>query len=211
VAETRRGVALLVVLPVLAIYAMLAATVGRFNLEWSDSRPGSEAARRALAGMPPGAPIVLVGSYGDCAYTAAFDWPGRTEWKLVPPSRSSALPVVERIDDHTILAVAESGFAMPVEKATPSPPWASASYGATVRQTAVPVEAVRSGRQRLDGALVEVVSRRASEIRGLRFRLDRPLKDYIFLFAAGCGAMESRAGADLPEVTAAEASRTPTG
>jgi hypothetical protein len=110
--------------------------------------------------------------------------------------------VIERIDDHTILAVAASGFAMPVEKATPSPPWASPSYGAAVRQTAVPVEAVRSGRQRLDGALVEVVSRRASEIRGLRFRLDRPLKDYVFLFAAGCGAMKSMAGADLPDVVA---------
>ncbi len=204
-AETRRRVALLVVLPVLVIHAMLAATVGRFNFEWSDSRPGSEAARRALAGMPLGAPIVLVGSYGDCAYTTAFDWPGRTEWKLVPPSRSSALPVVERIDDHTLLAVAESGFAMPVEKTTPSPPWASPSYGATVRQTAVPVEAVSSGLQRLDGAVVEVASRRASEIHGLRFRLDRPLEDYIFLFAAGCGAMESRAGADLPDVTAIEA------
>jgi hypothetical protein len=201
-ADTRRGVALLVVLPVLVIYAMLAATVGRFNLEWSDSRPGSEAARRALAGMPSGSPIVLVGSYGDCGYTTAIDWPERPEWKLVPPSRSSALPVVERIDDHTILAVAASGFAMPVEKVTPSPPWASPSYGATVRQTAVPVEAVRSGRQQIDGALVEVVSRRASEIRGLRFSLNRPLKDYIFLFAAGCGAMKSVAGADLPDVVA---------
>ena len=93
---------------------------------------------------------------------------------------------------------------MPVEKATPSLPWASPSYGATVRQTAVPVEAVRRGRLQLDGALVEVVSRRASEIHELRFRLNRPLKDYIFLFAAGCGAMKSMTGAGLPDVTTAQ-------
>jgi len=61
---------------------------------------------------------------------------------------------------------------------------------------------VRSGRQQLDGALVEVVSRRESEIRGLSFSLNRPLKDYIFLFAAGCGSMKSMAGADLPDVVA---------
>jgi len=27
-----------------------------------------------------------VGSYGDCGYTTIFDWPGRPEWNLVPPS-----------------------------------------------------------------------------------------------------------------------------
>ena len=200
-AEARRGVAMIVFLPVLVLYAMLAATVGKFNLAWSDSRSGSEAARRSLAGMPLDAPIVLVGSYGDCGYTTAFDWPGRPEWKLVPPSRSSVLPVIERLDDHTILAVAASGFAMPVEKATPSPPWAAPTYGATVRQTPIPVEAVRRGRQQIDGALVEVVSRGPSEIRGLRFRLNRPLTEYIFLFAAGCDAMQSMAGADLPDAS----------
>ena len=202
-ADTRRGMAFLFVLPVLVLYATLAAIVGTFIFDAADSRPGSVAARRELADMPSDAPIILVGSYGDCGYTTAFDWPQRREWKLVPPSRSSALPEIRRVDDHTIIAVAPSGFAMPVAEVKPSPPWSESTYHASLRHTAVPVEAVLRGRQQLDGARVEVVSRELTAIRGLRFRLNRPLGDYIFLFAAGCGTMRSMLGVDLPVASAA--------
>lgn len=203
-ADTRRGMTFLFVLPVLVVYATLAAIVGTFNLDWADSRSGSAAARRALAGMPSDAPIVLVGSYGDCGYTTAFDWPQRREWKLVPPSRSSALPEVRRVDEHTIIAVAPSGFAMPVVEVKPSLPWSESAYLALLRHTVVPVEAVLRGRQQLDGARVEVISRETTAIRGLRFRLNRPLADYIFLFAAGCGTMRSVLGVDLPVASAVD-------
>lgn len=46
------------------------------------------------------------------------------------------------------------------------------------------------GRQRLDGAWVDVVGRDDRAVHALRFRLDRPVAQYAFLFAAGCDVME---------------------
>ena len=203
-ADTRRGMAFLFGLPVLVLYSTLAAIVGTFIFEPADSRPGSVAARRELADMPSDAPIILVGSYGDCGYTTAFDWPQRREWKLIPPSRSSTPPEIRRVDDHTINAVAPSGFAMPVAELKPSRPWDESAYFASVRHTVVPVEAVLRGRQQLDGARVEVVSRDMTAIRGLRFRLNRPVSDYFFLFVTGCDTMRSMLGVDLAVGSAAD-------
>jgi hypothetical protein len=98
---------------------------------------------------------------------------------------------------------------MPVAEVKPSPPWSESAYLASVRHTIVPVEAVLRGRQQLDGARVEVVSREMTAIRGLRFRLNRPVGDYIFLFAAGCDTMRSVRGVDLTVASAADSDAWP--
>jgi hypothetical protein len=144
-----------------------------------------------------------------CRDSRHFGWSQRREWKLVPPSRSSTLPEISRVDDHTIIAVAPSGFAMPVAEVKPSCPWNGSAHVASVRHTVVPVEAVLRGRQQLDRARVEVISRETTAIHGLRFRLNRPVGDYIFLFAAGCATMRSVGGVDLPVASAADSDTWP--
>jgi hypothetical protein len=54
------------------------------------------------------------------------------------------------------------------------------------RVTREPPPLVREGWQQLSGARVEVEARDSEAIRSLRYTLDRPLGDYVFLAAEGC-------------------------
>lgn len=194
-ADTRRRRAVLLVLPLLTVYGTLAAIAGTFIFPWADSARGSAEAKRALAGTHPDAPIILIGSYGDCAYTTAFDWPERREWKLVPASRSSLLP------EHAGGRSYDQGC-RPIRVRDASRPCAAVPHGARLylavaRHVPVPVALVRQGTQQLDGGRVEIVSRDQTAIRALQFRLERPLNDYVFLFASGCDTMTAVPGTEL--------------
>jgi len=156
---------------------------------------GSVLARRLLAGTDPAMPVVVVGGFGDvpkrrgCLYQVNLDWPGRIELRLVPPARSGAVPHLTRTGERTFTATASDGLFLPLrsEPVPIAPRAAAAGYNpGGFRLRREPPPAVLEGRQQLAGATVEVAARDAEAIRSLRFTLDRPLDEYVFLAVEGC-------------------------
>ena len=181
-----------VVVPLL----IAASVVGRQphqGVGFGGTAPGSVLARKLLAGTDPAMPVVLVGGFADvpkrrsCQYQADLDWPGRIEMRLVPPGRSGAVPILTRTGERTFSAFASDGFFVPLTSEPLAPRAAAARYspgGFRIRRE--PPPAVLEGRQQLAGATVEVAARDAEAIRSLRFTLDRPLDEYVFLAVEGC-------------------------
>jgi hypothetical protein len=188
----RTRVAALALVPVLIAFVVF-NQVPRRGPASGSLAAASGPVRAALAGVDPARPVVMVGSFlppakASCGYELSLDWPGRAELRLVPPSRSGAVPRLVRTGERTFIASAPDGLLIPM-KPEPmrmpqgmQPGFNSGGF----RITAKPPALVRDGRQQLDGATVEVVDGDATIIRSLRFTLDRPLEEYAFLAASGC-------------------------
>ena len=155
---------------------------------------GSVLTRKLLDGIDPARPVIVVGGFANvpkrsgCLYDVSLDWPGRVELRLVPPARSGALPHLIRTSERTFTASAPEGFVVPLAREPlPGPAAARGRFNAGgFRVDREPPPLVREGRQRVADAIVEVEVRDTEAIRSLRYTLDRPLDDYVFLAAEGC-------------------------
>jgi hypothetical protein len=185
--------AVLIALPLLAA-ACIVDRQPHGGLGFGGASRASAATRTLLNGIDPARPVIIVGSFAyaprraGCLYEVSLDWPGRAELRLVPPGRSGASPHLTRTGERTFTASAPDGFFLPMQREPVVAPAAGRvrySPGG-FRVTREPPPLVLQGSQHLSGATVEIETRDGDAIRSLRYTLDRPLDDYVFLAAEGC-------------------------
>lgn len=185
--------AVVVATPLLAA-ACIADRQPHQGVGFGGASQASAPTRAALNGVDPARPVIIVGDFqstprrSGCLYEVSLDWPGRAELRLVPPALSGVSPHLTRTGEHTFIASTADGFFLPLK----SEPVVGARAGRArytpggFRVTREPPRLVREGQQRLSGAMVEVAARDEDAIRALRYTLDHPVDDYVFVTAEGC-------------------------
>ena len=195
------GVAVASARTLIPFVVSLAVTTGAMGIDWMSAGDfwgrhrrevaTSQLAKAALSGVEDRKPVIVLGSFSrvpeGCSYVVPFDWPGRMQWMLVPPTQGKP-PEVHPVDDRTFVALAPEGFDIPTTRR--ERPRVQCSPGRftplSVRTDADPPPIVRDGWQMVDGARVEVAGRSGMRITGLRFHLPLSLGSYAFIAAEGC-------------------------
>jgi hypothetical protein len=139
--------------------------------------------------------IALVGQFDcespscrkPCGYDIDREWPGHPQWRLVPLSTEGEAPELTRVDDRTFQARVHGVFAIPVQREL-DPGDAENRYPIHLARTWIQPP-LQAGPLRFGEATIRALAQDADGIHALEYRLDRPLSEYVFLEARGCGAI----------------------
>ena len=175
--------------PVLAAFVVAAGVqtvfVGTRSKLAVDLRHIRSEFRTALAGAEPSHTLAIVGA-GGCPYFANFDWRGPI-LHLAPRARTGPPPELTVLDDHTVRVRADAGFAMPFSAPEPFPAPPHGRFWNGGFRVLCHVDGLATlGRERIDGATIELAGRNEHDATELRIHLDRPVAEHVFLAVEGC-------------------------